>query len=217
MFESFRKNWMRSLIGSTLLLVAASGCASTSKYDRLLETHRQLKQDDTRQIERLSRENKVLYEAKIELEKEQSLLKNSLENAQAQLEAERRNQLSFRESNRQKLDDLERQLANLEEKTSRKVKELSLRNRTMVDSLVQQVDSLAAQLTDQSSSHSNEVRLLKNELAKRKFDYEKEVYALTRLKEELFAQLQQKQREIEQLRGQARIPFASTVDTVARQ
>ena len=197
----------RKVFGVVLLLIV-SGCVSSSRYDHLLVTHRDFELNHRQQIESLSRENKVFYEAKVELDKEVSLLKDSLENSQVELDAERENDASYRDGMRQKVNELERQNKNLEEKNSRKIQELNRQNREAVDSLVQQIGSVSAQLSANRKACSIEIQLLKNELAKNKFEYEKELYALTRVKEEVFAKLQDNQRQLDELRLSQRPPHS---------
>ncbi len=183
-----------------LLLALTIGCVSTKQYRRLLGEHRELERSHTRSVEALSRENKVLHEHKLEVEKENSLLRNEIENLQAQLEAEQADLAAFRERMRQKTKSLEEQARHAEQRSTRQIREINRRHSQTVDSLITQLDTLAARLAGYKKECSGEIQALKNSAAKAKYDYEKELYALQRIKEELFSKLNDKERELEKLR-----------------
>ncbi|MBD3315123.1 MAG: hypothetical protein GF344_05005 [Chitinivibrionales bacterium] len=176
-----------------------SACTSTKKYESLLAEYRALKREHGETASGLSRDNAVLYGEKIELEKQVSLQENTIENLEARLATELESHCAYRQSAEQQISNFQSMVQACREKSTHKIKDLHERHEQTVDSLISRLDTLTAQLAARRKSHSAQVQTLKNELARRRYTYEKELYALERVKEELFAKLQEKETKIQRL------------------
>jgi chromosome segregation ATPase len=177
-----------------------AGCVTTRSHRKLLGDYRELERTHTQRVEALSRENTILHEHKLELEKENAILGNEIESLRSQCAAEKANFAAFQERTRQKIRSLKEQAANVERRSSRHIREINQRNSRTVDSLIQQIDTLAARLSAFQKKCSRTVQALKDSTAKDRFAYEKELYALERIKEELFGKLRDKERALQQLK-----------------
>lgn len=194
-------------------LVLSPSCTSTRKYESLLAEYRALEREHGETASGLSRDNAVLYEERIELEKRVSLLQNTIENLEERLAAEAENHRAYRKRTEQRVEDLEKTVQACEEKSSRKIRMLHRRHRATADSLIGQIDTLSARLAAKRKSHSAQVQTLKNELAHRRYEYEKELYALEKVKEELFGKLQEKEQKMQQLLLEAHPAADTTAET----
>jgi hypothetical protein len=185
-------------------------CANTSKLNQMLLDHREDDKSRAQQVEALSRENTILFEAKNELEKENTRLKKTMENTRAQhtiemekiraqLAIEKGNYSSFYDSTRKKNVEYQQQILLSQEKFAKRINDLNNRNEKTADSLSHRIESLSALLSSVRDSLALEVLNLKNQLAKETLDCEKELYSLKRIKDELFEKLQKQDRKIQQL------------------
>lgn len=203
---------LRSLIACGLFLVP--GCTSSRKYESLLMEYRALEREHGETASGLSRDNAVLYGEKIELEKQVSLLDNTIENLQARIAADVETHRAYRKRTEQRIGDLEEMVRACQQKRTRTIKALHQRHQAAVDSLIGQIDTLTAQLAASRKSHSAQVQTLKNEITRRRYEYEKELYALEKVKEELFGKLQEKEKSLQRLLAGAPVT-ADTADTTA--
>jgi predicted RNase H-like nuclease (RuvC/YqgF family) len=191
-----------------------TGCVNRATYKRLLIDTRESARKNKKQVESLSRENQVLYEAKLSLEKNLSLMNNKVENAQAALEAELQNHADFRASTERKIAELELQLKGLQEKASKRILEISHQKLAVVDSLVKQIDGISARCMTAQGDYERTVQKLKDDLAEKEFERAREIYALTKIKEELFSKLAEKEQTIQKLRAESNRLFDTIADSI---
>jgi hypothetical protein len=210
MFERQRLYGRMVTVFAVFALV--TGCVSSASYRRLLIETRESTRENGSRVESLSRENQVLYEAKLSLEKDLSLANNKVENALAALEGETENHATYRESTERKMAELEIELKALREKASRRILEISRQKLAAVDSLVKQIDGISARYAATRRDYDQTVQRLKDELAEKEFERAKETYALIRIKEELFSKLEEKERTIVQLHAESNRLFAKIAD-----
>jgi hypothetical protein len=202
---------------SLVMIAFAAGCVSSASYRRLLVDARESSRKSEKEVESLSRENQVLYEAKLSLEKDLSLANNKIESVQAALDAEMENHEDYRVSTERKIGELELALAALREKASKRITEISHQKLAAVDSLVNQIDSISSRYTAVRRDFDRTIQRLKDELAEKEFERAKETYALTRIKEELFSKLEEKEQTIQRLRAESDRLFAKIpADSIRR-
>jgi predicted nucleic acid-binding Zn-ribbon protein len=195
-------------VAAITVAAIVAGCVSSASYRKLLiDTHESARKNE-KQVESLSRENQVLYEARLSLEKDLSLANNKLGNVQATLVAEREDDEAYRASTEQKMEELELELKALQEKASKRITEISRQKLAVVDSLVRQIDNISVRCSEARRDYEKMVQRLKDDLAEKEFEHAKETYALTRIKEELFSKLEEKERTIQQLREESYELFA---------
>jgi hypothetical protein len=190
------------------VITLVAGCVSSATYHRLLLNSRESSRETGSRVECLSRENKVLYEAKLGLEKELTLADNKAQSVQAQLDAQTEDHDDYRESAERKMKELELDLKTLREKASKRILEVSRQKLAAVDSLEKRIDSISSRCAASRRDFDLTVRRLKDELAEKEFERAKETYALTRIKDELFSKLEENERTIARLRDESNRLFA---------
>jgi predicted outer membrane protein len=191
-------DWKKLLFAPALFLsLVVPNCTSSLKYQKLLARHRHLELEHQEKTSALSRENSVLYNEKLEIEKQLELLRASYEKTRSQLAAETERFEAYRRSTNQQMQQLEDRLETVRQKRSRQINRLNERHKVAIDSLVGFIDTLSNQLAETRRELSSQVDSLKKEFIEKKFAYEKELYALEKLKDELFLRLQQKQKAFE--------------------
>ncbi len=208
---SFRGLFPVVVLGA--FLPFAGGCVTSNAHRKVLTEYRELERRCDTRLRVLERENRVLYEEKLERERLISDLRNAIEDTAAQLVAEKEAFKTYKASTRRKIATLQEQVAQVEEQAGSRVARLNRMHRQTVDSLVLQIDSLSARLIDQRKKASAQIRTLRDSLSAEKLQCEKEIYALKTLKSELFEKIQEKEVRIQELLLLLR--SAAEIDTVS--
>lgn len=175
------------------------GCVTSNAHLKVLTEYRELERRCDTRLRVLERENRVLYEEKLERERLISDLRNALEDTAAQLTAEKEASKTYEASTRRKIAALQAQVSKVEEQAGSRVSRLNKVHRQTVDSLVVQIDSLSAKLVAQRKEASAQIRTLRDSLSAEKLQCEKDIYALKTLKSELFEKIQEKEVRIQEL------------------
>jgi hypothetical protein len=195
------------------LLPFLGGCVTSNAHRKVLTEYRELERRCDTRLRVLERENKVLYEEKLERERLISDLRHAIEDTAAQLIAEKEAFKTYKASTRRKIAALQEQVAQVEQQAGSRVARLNKMHRQTVDSLVLQIDSLSTRLVDQRKTASAQIRTLRDSLSAEKLQCDKEIYALKTLKSELFEKIQEKEVRIQELLLLLR--SAAEIDTVS--
>lgn len=210
-------NYSLSGILSTLVLCGGigflGGCVGSNAHRKVLTEYRELERRCDTRLRVLERENRVMYEEKLERERLISNLRSAIDDTAAQLAAEKEANKTYKASSRRKIAALQEQVSQVEEEAGSRVARLNRVHRQTVDSLVLQVDSLSSKLVAQRKDASAQVRALRDSLSAEKLQCEKEIYALKTLKSELFEKIQEKEVRIQELLLLLR-SAAQEIDTV---
>ncbi len=188
------------LVAATLATGFLGSCAGSAKYNGMVEDHRKLQREHKQLRESLTRENRVLFEENAELETQNALLSDGVATLKSELSSTTQQVKSLRDSLDRSILSCTEKINALKEQSRSAISSVRQGLVHRIDSLSKTTDSLFRVNRMQQKRCAARTEELHDSLVIATTTCEKEVYALEKLKSELFAQLREQERTIQKLR-----------------
>ncbi len=187
-----------------LLIISISGiilwgCASSKDRIQLGDLRKENKLR-LATINALSRENEILHEENVESERDLAALRKTLQMERQRADEERTAHKALKRQFEAEAVALSDSLEELEDGFQTEEDSLAQAAVALSDSLKGRIQLIESQLAKSSANSNDRIKVLEDSLMQERAQYDRELFATERMKDELFRRLSENQRELEHLR-----------------